>query len=165
MQINLHLDGQSLPDCSFKVTKSKIRCLQNQPNKPLKFPSNTRSSTDKTYLTFQCQSCFQILLQIFVFHLVQVVFAADDVPKQQMLSFSSPCVKMLRLHKAHFIAIKKIVCQIKPEVIKQNHSCICCTKEYKIHNNKIKFLAMHVNRTGVFNFLFKDVWLYLKQFF
>lgn len=65
-----------------------------QTNPPLKFPSNTRISTDKTYLTFHCHSCFQILLQIFVFHLVQVVFAAGDVPKQEMLSFSSLYVKM-----------------------------------------------------------------------
>lgn len=34
-----------------------------------------------------------------------------------------------------------------------------------MHNNKIKFLAMHGNKIRVFNFLFEDVQLYLKLHF
>lgn len=68
--------------------------MSTKTKKPLKFPGNSRSSTGKSYLTFRCQSCFQILLQIFVVHLIQVVFAAGDAPKQEKISFSSPCIKM-----------------------------------------------------------------------
>lgn len=81
-----------LPHCSFKVRKGKIQ-MSTKTKKPT-FPSNSRSSTCKLYLTFHCHSCFQILLQIFVVHLIQVVFSAGDVPKQEKLSFSFPCIKM-----------------------------------------------------------------------